>query len=101
MRLSLLVLAILLLSPACANECDLACEAQADYFERCQESWGTTWQDNSYDDRADYLARCKVVYADQLDAEEEGSDAYLGLVAICDGNAARSQSDIDCESLIE
>ena len=101
MRLLLLLVAVVALGPGCANECDTACEAQADYFDRCIPVWGTTWVEQSYDDREDYLARCRAVYADQLDEEDEGSDEYRELLAICDGNLSRSESDTDCETLIE
>jgi hypothetical protein len=101
MRLVLPLLAVLVFASGCGNDCDNACDAQADYFERCIDTWGTTWEDNSYEDRQDFLVRCKAVYGDQLDAEEEGSEAYRELLAICDANAARSQADTDCETLIE
>jgi hypothetical protein len=101
MRLLLPVLLLLAGAPACTNECDTACGAQADYFERCLDTWGTTWVEQSYEDKQDYLARCAVVYGDQLDAEEEGTEAYNVLLAICDGNISRAESDTDCETLIE
>jgi hypothetical protein len=101
MRLLLPVLLLLAAAPACTNECDAACGAQADYFERCLDTWGTTWVEQSYEDKQDYLARCAVVYGDQLDAEEEGTEAYNVLLAICDGNISRAESDTDCETLIE
>ncbi len=101
MRPLLLLLIVSLFAPGCANECDTACSAQADYFERCLDTWGTTWEENSYDSKQDYLARCRAVYGDQLDAEDEGTDEYLELLAICDGNLARAESDTDCETLIE
>jgi hypothetical protein len=101
MRLLLPVLLLLAGAPACTNECDAACGAQADYFERCLDTWGTTWVEQSYEDKQDYLARCAVVYGDQLDAEEEGTEAHNVLLAICDGNISRAESDTDCETLIE
>ncbi len=101
MRFLPLLLLLCAVAPGCANECDSACDAQGDLFERCLDTWGTTWVEHSYEDKQDYLARCKAVYGDQLDEEDEGSDAYNELLAICDGNLARAESDTDCETLIE
>ena len=101
MRILLLILASMTLAAGCTNDCDTACDAQGAYFERCLEQWGTTWEEQSYNDKDDYLARCRVVYGDQLDAEEEGSEPYRELLAICDGNLTRAEADTDCETLLE
>ena len=101
MRFLPLLLLAALLTPGCANECDSACDAMGEYVERCLDTWATTWEEQSYDDRQDYVARCSVVYADELDDLDEGSEEHSSLLAICDANRALAESDTDCETLLE
>lgn len=84
----------------CSNTCDRMCTAQADLIERCSSTWGSTWEDLSYEGRADYLERCNQVWGEALEELDEDSEEWDSLSNQCDRELETALSDTDCESLL-
>ncbi len=85
---------------ACGNTCDRMCDAQADLMERCFVTWETSWAEQSYDHRDDFIARCTSVWGDALDATEEGSSERRALELDCEAQLDASLADTDCQTLL-
>jgi hypothetical protein len=84
----------------CGNVCDQMCVAQADMFDRCLDTWETTWTEISYAGREDFMTRCNTVYGDALDGLDEGSTEAVILEGRCSEDLQSASSDSDCQSLV-
>ncbi len=99
MRTLLLLIAIVAL-PACTNQCDRMCDAEADLMERCFDSWGSSWAAESYSGRDEFTERCYAVWGDELDALESDEAGYDDFLDRCERQLQVAIGDVDCESLL-
>jgi hypothetical protein len=77
------------------------CASVADMYERCFPVWETSWVDESYADRADFLDRCTVVWGDGLTELPRGSDERADLAGECASRMRAAEADVDCETLLD
>ena len=92
-----LIVAVALLS-ACNNTCDRMCDAQAELMERCFPTWDTSWQQESYANQDEFLARCYSVWGEELDSLDADSIEYSDFNDRCERQLQVAISDVDCES---
>ena len=98
-RFILLLLCAASLS-GCANVCDRMCTAQADMFERCFDSWESSWEQLSYDNRQHFEDRCHSVWGDALEDLDNEDPERTALTERCERDLQTARSDVDCESLV-
>jgi hypothetical protein len=96
----LLGLFVGLATSACGNTCDRMCDAQADLLERCFSDWETSWQEQSYSGRDEFLDRCHAVWGDAVEDLDRDDPARTELLSECEGQLEVARSDGDCESLL-
>ena len=89
-----------LLLGGCGNICNRMCDAQADLMEGCFDTWESSWQGQSYENREAFIARCDSLWAGALEALEEDSVESQEFEESCRVQMELALADSDCESLL-
>lgn len=93
-------LLLLLVGAGCANPCDRMCDAKADLQEACFAQWGSSWAEEGYEDRGEWLGRCYAVWGDSVEDLSRNDPDRSALEDRCARELAQAQADLECDALL-
>ena len=103
MGFSLVVVVSTVALGGCTSPCDTYCDATVEKVRDlgCMDVWGTSWEEQSYEDEAEFLERCVATFDQRMaDAGAVSAEARDDVELGCSDALGELEGVEDCSAVL-
>jgi hypothetical protein len=87
----------------CSSPCETYCDVTVEKLQdlNCMDVWGTSWEEQSYEDEADFLQRCVATFDQRMeDAGAASAEAAEDVEQGCSDALGELEGVEDCSAVL-